>query len=129
MGTPSPHDREYVYRHIWPITDDTLPASVLTVQAAAELGSTLGRLGVRPTRRPRFTVADDRLVAEVPVLRLDGDEPAADADEDEVLQALAAGQDVGHIAAELGVPRSAVEEIRARCEEAAGRPAGAGVAG
>lgn len=128
MSEPSPRDREFTYTHIWPIVDDSLPASALKVEAARVLGPTLGLLGVRPTRRPRFTVADDRLVAEVPVLRLDGDEPV-DTDGAAVLRALAAGKEDGHIAGELGVPRSFVEEIRTRVEEAAGEPAEAGVAG
>jgi hypothetical protein len=68
-------DRAYVYRHIWPIVDEDRPLSSLRVEASAALGPILGRLGVRPTAQPRYLVSDDRLVCEVPVLRLDGDEP------------------------------------------------------
>ena len=107
--------REFVYLHVWPILDDDLPLSVLKAQAAAELGPELGLRGVRPVREPQIAVYDDRLVATVPVLRLGDDEPA-DAEEADVLRMLQAGHPVGHVAAELGVPRAWVEQIQQRLE-------------
>lgn len=131
MGTPSPRNGavEYLYERIWPIVDDSRPLSVLTAEAGPDLSYALGELGVRPTRQPRWIVTDDlRLVCQVPVLAL-GDDAAEGVDEDAVRQQIAAGKPDGHIAAELGVPRSAVEEIRSRLESDAVQPAGVGVAG
>lgn len=65
---------EFVYRRIWEIVDQDRPTSALTAEASADLSTALGLLGVRPTRQPRWMVVEDRLVCEVPVLRLDGDE-------------------------------------------------------
>jgi len=102
-----------VYRHIWEIVDDTLPLSALRLEANRELGALLNQRGVVATDRPRYTVAEDRLVVEVPVDRV-----APDVDEEAVLRRLHAGKHPGHIAAELGLPRSVVEAI-----EAADQPA------
>lgn len=104
---------DLVYRHIWEIVDDTLPLSALRLEANRELGALLSRRGVVATDRPRYTVAEDRLVVEVPVDRV-----APDVDEEAVLLRLRAGRHPGHVAAELGLPRSVVEAI-----EAADRPA------
>lgn len=112
MGTPSPHDREYIYRHIWPILDDSRPISALKVEASAAIGPILGRIGVRPVGQPRYTVADDRLVCEVPVLRLDGDEPERKVDKVAVLRLLRVGWTDRHIAAELNYNPRQVWEIR-----------------
>lgn len=65
---------EFMYRRIWEIVDQDRPTSALTAEASADLSTALGLLGVRPTRQPRWMVVEDRLVCEVPVLRLDGDE-------------------------------------------------------
>lgn len=125
-----PESTRFVYRHIWEIEDDGLPISNLKAEAGRQLSDLFGLLGVRPTARARFSVSDDSmLVAEVPVLRLAGDAPADDTDEDKVRQAIREGKQDGHIAAELGVPRSVVEAIRAGLERDAEEPARAGVAG
>lgn len=113
------------YLFIWPITDLDLPQSALEAEASRELSFTLGRLGVRATGRPKFTVTQDwRLVAEVPVARVDDD----DVDETAVLALIRAGETDGHIAARLGCPRSEVERIRGEVELPAGEPAVVGVA-
>lgn len=118
----------YLYRHIWPIVDQDVPMSALTAEASRELGPLLGQLGARPTARPRWVVVEDRLVCEVPVLRLDGEpESAPDGegvDPEAVLALVREGKPDGHIAAVLGYPRSAVERIREEgWREPAGEPA------
>ena len=105
-------DRHYVYRHIWPILDEDRPLSSLRVEASAALGPILGRLGVRPTAQPRYLVSDDRLVCEVPVLRLDGDEPQPRTDETAVLRLVQVGWSDRHIGAELGYDHTTVGRIR-----------------
>lgn len=107
---------DLVYRHIWEIVDDTLPLSALRLEANRQLGALLSRRGVVATDRPRYTVAEDRLVVEVPVDRVAPD--VDEVDEEAVLLRLRAGRHPGHVAAELGLPRSVVEAI-----EAADQPA------
>lgn len=113
MGTPSqPESTRFVYRHIWPIVDDSRPLSALRVEASAALGPILGRLGVRPTAQPRFLVAEDRLVCEVSVLRVNGDEPENDVDELAVVRLVQVGWTDRHIGAELGYEHTKVGRIR-----------------
>lgn len=104
---------EQTYVHIWEIVDQDLPLSALRLEANRELSWLLGSHGVVATDRPRFTVAGDRLVVEVAVERV-----SPDVDEEAVLLRLRAGRHPGHVAAELGLPRSVVEAI-----EAADQPA------
>lgn len=119
-----PDGRCLVYRYIWPITDLDLPQSALEAEASHELNYTLGRLGLRATGRPEFTVTEDwRLVASVPVARVGDD---SDVDETAVRALIQAGETDGHIAARLACPRSAVERIRVEVESAS-EPAAAGV--
>lgn len=111
MATPMQPER-YLYRHIWPIADDDRPLSALRVEASAALGPILAQRGVRPTAQPRFTVADDRLVCEVPVLRVHGDEPATGVDEAAVLRLVQVGWTDRHIADELGYDNHTVARVR-----------------
>lgn len=113
------------YVCIWPITDLELPRSALEAEASHELSYTLGRLGLRATGRPEFTVTEDwRLFAVVPVARVGDD---SDVDETAVRALIQAGETDGHIAARLGCPRSEVERIRGEVGQPAGEPAAAGV--
>jgi hypothetical protein len=101
-----------VYRHIWPIINDDRPISALKVEASTVLGPILARLGVRPTAQPRFVVADDRLVCEVPVLHVNGDQKATRVDHAAVLNLVQVGWSDRHIAAEVGCAPSTVGDIR-----------------
>lgn len=105
-------ERTYLYRHIWPIEDEDRPLSALRAEAAAALDPLLARRGVRPTAQPRYVVADDRLVCEVPVIRVNGDSPAAAIDRAAVLRLVQVGWSDRHIAKELGCSYSRVRDIR-----------------
>jgi AraC-like DNA-binding protein len=104
--------RTFDYLHVWEIADDTLPLSALRSEAELALRVLLPRHGVRPTARPRFTVAGNRLVCEVPVLRVDGDQPATGVDRDAVLRLLGVGWSDRQVARELGCSPTTVGRIR-----------------
>lgn len=108
--------RRYLYRHIWPIEDLDRPISALRVEATAALEGILTGIKATQVDEPRWSVAGDRLLCEVPVkLAQDatGDAtPSGELDEAAVLRLVRLRWTDTRIASELGIPRWVVARIR-----------------
>jgi hypothetical protein len=119
-----------VYRHIWPIVDDSLPLSVLRVEAAAVLDAYAARAGCRLVGEPRWTVSGDRLAVEVPAVPAAPDRLSMSV---AILRLVQLDRSDVEVAADLGLPvgevTAAREEMRLRPGAEAAEPAArAGVA-
>lgn len=115
-------ERQYVYRHIWPIVDDDRPLSALRAEAVAALDAFAARAGARLTGEPAWTVAGDRLMVEVQAEPAEGEQDQLD--RAAAVRLMELGWSDEQVAEEFGWGIKPVAKLRRDAHV----PAGAGVA-